>query len=139
MDKYLKMIEKTLITHGYCFIAGHKKSNREYLYLFWSSKSNITFGCYVNALGMQTTTVDFGSLEYSTFNGELCLSCYAGCMQEDLSEHMILECISQVKKSVRQDMDDDVLDEEMRNISCLGNHTTDIETYFQKYDYTISC
>lgn len=137
MNKNIRMIEKVLTANGYSFIVGQRKLIHERLYLFWNIKSKITFGCSFNESAECDNTADFGALEYNKVNEELCLSYYAGCMLKDLSEQVILECISQVKESIRHDMDD-VLNEEMRNILRLGNHTTDIEAYLQKYDYTIS-
>lgn len=139
MNKNIRMIEKVLITNGYSFIVGQRKSNQERLYLFWNTESKITYGCSFNESAEYDNTADFGALEYNKVNEELCLSYYAGCMLEDLSEQMILECISQVEKSVSHDINDEVLDEEMRDILRLGNHTTDIEEYLQKFGYTISC
>lgn len=137
MNKNIRMIEKVLTAYGYSFIVGQRKSNHERLYLFWNTEGKITFGCSFNESAEYDNTVDFGVLEYNKVNEELCLSYYAGCILENLTEQMILGCISQVKESVNHDMEDDVLDEWMRSILRLGNHTTDIEEYLQKFGYTI--
>lgn len=139
MEKYLQVLENALIRNGYSFTVGCKKSQNEYLYVFWNDKSPIAFYCSFNELGIATDITGFGCIQCDDSGEKVCLAGYSGFNYHQISESIVLSCIEVVEESVKWEMERAASNEEIGGAPCLGNHTTDVETYFQMhhYDYTL--
>ena len=137
MKKDIQNLEEILIRNGYSFTAGHIEKKDEYQYFFWNDNSTIVYGCSFNS-DKTDEYANVGSLQIEKHE-RLCFSCYTGWQKECLTVDDFCACIAEVTRMVKYELETEFYDEKMRSVLRLGNHTTDIEAYFEKYGYQKIC
>ncbi len=136
MKKHIQILESILNQNGYSFTVGLVEKDDEYHYFFWNDNSPIVYGCSFHP-GKTDKYANVGALEIMKRPKEPEFACYTGWLKENLTEDRFHSCIAEVNRMLKYELETEVYDEGMRRILRLGNHTTDIETYFRKYEYQI--